>query len=98
MNPLQHILIFAVRTYRLLISPAQLFLFGSNGGCRFTPTCSQYAIDAWAGHGAVAGSWLAAKRICRCNPFTAGGHDPAPEKGAKVSQMPGQQVLVKLNG
>jgi putative membrane protein insertion efficiency factor len=79
MNLLQHILIWAIRAYRLVISPAQFFIFGANGGCRFTPSCSQYAMDAIARRGAVAGSWLAAKRICRCHPFNAGGHDPAPE-------------------
>ncbi|HEY1663995.1 MAG TPA: membrane protein insertion efficiency factor YidD [Verrucomicrobiae bacterium] len=98
MNLFQHILVFAVRIYRLIISPAQLFLFGPHGGCRFTPTCSQYAINAVAGHGAVAGSWLAAKRICRCHPFAESGDDPVPEKSAKFSQMPGQQVSLKLNG
>jgi hypothetical protein len=82
-NPLPHILIFAIRAYRLTISPAQLFLFGPSGGCRFTPTCSAYALDAVQEHGAVAGSFLAAKRICRCHPWGGCGHDPVPktEKG-----------------
>jgi hypothetical protein len=76
MNPLQHILIFAIRVYRLAISPAQFFLFGPAGGCRFTPTCSQYAMDAIRAHGAMAGGWLALKRICRCHPWGDCGHDP----------------------
>jgi len=79
-NPLQHILIFAVRGYRLTLSPAQTFLFGA-GGCRFTPTCSQYALEAVQTHGALTGSALAAKRICRCHPWGDCGHDPVPEKG-----------------
>lgn len=87
MNLFQHILIFAVRVYRLLVSPAQIFFFGPTSGCRFTPSCSQYAMDAVAGHGAITGSWLAARRICRCHPFTAGGHDPAP-KTPKMVQQP----------
>jgi putative membrane protein insertion efficiency factor len=78
-NPLQHILIFAVRAYRLTISPAQIFLFGASG-CRFTPTCSQYALDAVQAHGALTGSALAAKRICRCHPWGDCGHDPVPAK------------------
>ncbi|HEY3763027.1 MAG TPA: membrane protein insertion efficiency factor YidD [Verrucomicrobiae bacterium] len=78
MNPLQHILIWAIRAYRLLISPAQLFIFGASGGCRFTPSCSQYAMDAIVARGALAGSVMAANRICRCHPFASGGHDPAP--------------------
>jgi putative membrane protein insertion efficiency factor len=79
-NPLQHILILAVRGYRLTISPAQTFLFGGNAGCRFTPTCSQYALDAVQKHGAISGSVLAAKRICHCHPWGGCGHDPVPEK------------------
>jgi putative membrane protein insertion efficiency factor len=79
-NPLQHILIFAVRVYRLTLSPAQAFLFGPAGGCRFTPTCSQYALEAIRARGALAGSGLAAKRIGRCHPWGGCGHDPVPEK------------------
>jgi len=69
-------LIFIVRIYQLVVSPAQSFLFGPAGGCRFTPTCSQYALDAVNEHGVITGGWLAAKRICRCHPFGGGGHDP----------------------
>jgi hypothetical protein len=78
-NPLQHILIFAVRLYRLVISPAQTFLFGATGGCRFTPTCSVYALEAVREHGALTGGTLAVKRICRCHPWGGCGHDPVPE-------------------
>jgi len=73
------LLIFAIRLYQLIISPAQIFLFGANGGCRFTPTCSQYAMDAVREQGILTGSWLAAKRICRCHPFGNCGHDPVPK-------------------
>jgi putative membrane protein insertion efficiency factor len=79
-NPLQHILIFAIRAYRWTVSPAQLFLFGPTGGCRFTPTCSQYAMAAIHARGALAGGALAAKRICRCHPWGGCGHDPVPGK------------------
>jgi uncharacterized protein len=74
------VLIFSVRLYRLTLSPAQTFLFGATGGCRFTPTCSVYALDAVREHGAVAGTILATKRICRCHPWGGCGHDPVPEK------------------
>ncbi len=77
------ILIFAVRIYRLILSPAQTFLFGPTGGCRFTPTCSAYAMDALREHGAVAGTVLAAKRICRCHPWGGCGHDPVPKSGKR---------------
>jgi putative membrane protein insertion efficiency factor len=79
-NPFQHILISAVRVYRLTISPAQTFLFGAGFGCRFTPSCSVYAMDAVREHGAVKGAVLATKRICRCHPWAEYGHDPVPLK------------------
>ena len=61
-----------VRGYRLLLSP----WLGSS--CRFTPTCSAYALDALERHGAAAGSYLAAARIARCHPWCEGGTDPVP--------------------
>jgi len=76
----KHLLIFAVRLYRWVVSPAQTFLFGATGGCRFTPTCSAHAIDAIREHGAVVGTTLAVKRICRCHPWGQCGHDPVPGK------------------
>lgn len=51
--------------------------------CRFTPTCSQYAIEAITVHGALKGSFLSIKRILRCNPLCKGGYDPVPEKREK---------------
>ncbi|HXZ95250.1 MAG TPA: membrane protein insertion efficiency factor YidD [Dehalococcoidia bacterium] len=46
--------------------------------CRFQPTCSQYALEAIRKYGFARGSWLAAKRIIRCNPLSEGGYDPVP--------------------
>ena len=80
MNLAQHILATAIKLYRLILSPAKLFLFGSHAQCRFTPTCSGYALEAITSHGAVAGSWLAVKRICRCHPWGGCGPDPVPLK------------------
>jgi putative membrane protein insertion efficiency factor len=83
-NLFQHILIFAVRVYRLTVSPAQAFLFGANSGCRFTPTCSIYAMDAVREHGGITGTILSARRICRCHPWGKCGHDPVPEKEFRI--------------
>ena len=74
-----------IRLYQLTISPAQTFLFGPAGGCRFTPTCSQYAAEAVREHGAITGGWLAAKRICRCHPLGDCGHDPVSTKTQGVN-------------
>jgi putative membrane protein insertion efficiency factor len=73
-------LTLAIRVYQLTISPAQAFLFGSTAGCRFTPTCSQYTMDAVREHGVMAGGWLAMKRICHCHPWGCCGHDPVPKQ------------------
>ncbi|MDE2048548.1 MAG: membrane protein insertion efficiency factor YidD [Betaproteobacteria bacterium] len=62
-----------VRTYQLLLRP------WLGGQCRFTLRCSDYALAALQRHGALAGSYLAARRIARCNPWCAGGHDPVPD-------------------
>jgi putative membrane protein insertion efficiency factor len=66
-----------LRGYRYFISP----LLGPT--CRFHPSCSQYAEQAIETHGALRGGWLAAGRLCRCGPWTAGGHDPVPERTAQ---------------
>jgi putative membrane protein insertion efficiency factor len=61
-----------IRGYQLVISPAL------PAACRFTPTCSQYALEAVQRYGALKGSWLAARRLARCHPFHPGGTDPVP--------------------
>ena len=66
------LLITLVRAYQLLLSPLL------PPACRYVPSCSQYAVEALQRHGAARGSWLAAKRICRCHPFRPGGYDPVP--------------------
>jgi putative membrane protein insertion efficiency factor len=86
-NAAQHILVFCVRVYRWVISPANAVLFGPLGRCRFTPSCSEYALEALRGHGALAGSWLALKRIGRCHPWGGCGHDPVPATQSKVSSL-----------
>jgi putative membrane protein insertion efficiency factor len=85
-NLFQHRLIFLIRVYRWTISPAQTLLFGGDAGCRFTPTCSVYALEALREHGAVAGTALATKRICRCHPWGGCGHDPVPKSGKRKAE------------
>lgn len=56
-------------------------LFPFSGGCRFQPTCSEYAAIAVARHGWLRGGWMALRRLLRCHPFAHGGFDPVPLKG-----------------
>jgi len=69
---LARVLIAAVRFYQLAISPWM------PAACRYTPTCSAYAIEALREHGAVRGLWLTARRLGRCHPWGGCGHDPVP--------------------
>lgn len=70
---MRKILIALIKVYRFTLSP----FIGQH--CRFTPTCSQYATEAIEQHGAIKGSWMAAKRLSKCHPFHTGGWDPVPE-------------------
>lgn len=69
---IRRLMIYMVRFYQLAISP----MFPSC--CRYTPTCSQYAIEAISKYGPLKGGWLALKRILRCNPWGGSGYDPVP--------------------
>ncbi len=62
-----------VRAYQVLLSPLL------PASCRYSPSCSHYAIEALEKHGALRGGWLAVKRIARCHPFRPGGYDPVPD-------------------
>lgn len=75
---MRRVLITLVKGYRLLLSP----WLGSS--CRFTPTCSAYALEALERHGAAAGSYLAAARLARCHPWCEGGFDPVPAQPARL--------------
>lgn len=70
---MQRLLMTLVRGYQLLLSP------WLGGACRFEPTCSNYALQALERHGAATGGYLTLKRIGRCHPWCAGGHDPVPD-------------------
>jgi putative membrane protein insertion efficiency factor len=66
------IFIIPIKIYQILISP----LLGPS--CRFTPTCSQYTIEAIQKYGPLKGGWLGFRRILRCHPWGGCGHDPVP--------------------
>jgi putative membrane protein insertion efficiency factor len=66
--------IFAIDLYRHTISPMRL------PTCRFSPTCSQYAVEALTEYGLIRGGWLAAVRLLKCGPWHRGGWDPVPER------------------
>jgi putative membrane protein insertion efficiency factor len=66
-------LLVGIRVYQVALAPLMPY------GCKFEPSCSRYAAEAIAKHGALRGSRLAIGRILRCRPFTRGGHDPVPE-------------------
>jgi len=70
---MKKIIILLVKAYRAVISPL------IPPSCIYTPTCSQYAIEAVEKHGAVRGTVLAVKRLSRCHPWHKGGYDPVPE-------------------
>ena len=69
-SPAARLLIAAVRGYQIVISP------WLGASCRFTPTCSGYAVEALRKYGAVRGAWKAAGRVARCHPWGGRGYDP----------------------
>lgn len=71
---LKYLALKLLRAYQLLISP----MLGQN--CRFSPSCSNYAMQAIERFGFFKGTWLTTRRLLRCHPFHPGGHDPIPEK------------------
>ncbi|MCQ2355091.1 MAG: membrane protein insertion efficiency factor YidD [Clostridia bacterium] len=73
---MKHLCIALIRFYRKYLSPLK-----RNPTCRFTPTCSAYALEAYQKRGFFAGTILTVWRILRCNPYCAGGYDPVPEHG-----------------
>ena len=72
MTILRAALIAPIRLYQWTLSP----LLGVN--CRYAPSCSAYAVEAIATHGALRGGWLGLKRILRCHPWGGSGYDPVP--------------------
>ena len=79
-SPAARALMLATRAYQLGLAPVL------GGQCRFVPSCSAYAMEAFATHGAMRGTVLAGARVLRCSPFCAGGHDPVPP--ARIAAKP----------
>jgi putative membrane protein insertion efficiency factor len=69
---MKKLLLLIVRGYQLLLRPVL------PPACRFSPSCSQYSLEAINKYGALKGAWLSIKRIIRCNPWNPGGYDPVP--------------------
>lgn len=79
MSPVAFVLRIIIRFYQLTLSA----LIGRH--CRFAPSCSEYAREAIGTHGALRGSWLAARRLCRCHPWGGSGYDPVPPRRADAA-------------
>lgn len=71
---MKYVAILLIKFYRKFISPLKAPC------CRFTPTCSEYALEAFKKRGFIVGFMLTVWRVLRCNPFGKGGYDPVPEK------------------
>ena len=82
---MKHLMIWLIRLYRKVISPLK------PPCCRFTPTCSAYALEAFTKRGFFVGLILTTGRILRCNPFFRGGYDPVPEKGFRNPKPKGNE-------
>lgn len=77
---MKHVLIWLIRGWRFAISP----LYGQV--CRYHPSCSAYALQAVTDHGSLRGSWLAARRLTRCHPWSDGGYDPVPPRAGTAAE------------
>lgn len=89
---LRRFLIGSVRLYRVAISP------WTPPSCRFTPTCSAYAIEAIEEHGSLRGGWMALRRIGRCHPFGGQGFDPVPGGAVEASVKSGRSGTDDADG
>lgn len=88
-DALKNCVMWGIQGYRHVVSPLL------PPTCRYTPTCSQYALRAVELYGAGRGSWLAMKRIARCHPFHPGGYDPVPQGLWQVGNASLEQIVCK---
>src|SRR6266571_6089224 len=80
--------VFFIRVYQCTLSPLLTLICGPSWGCRFTPTCSAYFLEAIETHGVARGSWLGLKRLARCQPWGGTGYDPVPARKSKWHKVP----------
>ena len=88
---MKHLMIWLIRLYQKFISPIK------PNCCRFTPTCSAYAVEAFQKRGFFVGTVLTVWRILRCNPFCKGGYDPVPEKGFRNPKNADNREKAEIN-
>ena len=84
---MKKILIFIIRFYQIYLSPLK------STKCPYYPTCSAYGLEAVKTHGALKGTFLAAWRILRCNPFSKGGYDPVPQMKYQMKYQRKKEVV-----
>ncbi|WP_375477871.1 membrane protein insertion efficiency factor YidD [uncultured Jatrophihabitans sp.] len=78
-RPAVRAVVAVLRLYRMAVSPLR------PPACRYVPTCSAYAVEALETHGLLRGAWLSVRRLLRCHPFHAGGHDPVPPRVGRTA-------------
>lgn len=81
-----------IRFYQRFISP------GLPPSCRYSPSCSSYAVESLQTHGALRGSWLAIRRVGRCHPWHAGGYDPVPPVRERAGRLGSSASVNSLSG
>lgn len=70
--------ILLIKFYQIVMSPVKIILLGASARCKFTPTCSEYALQAFQKHNFLYAMYLSIKRILKCHPFSSGGIDEVP--------------------
>jgi len=88
---------FLIRIYQCTFSPLLTLICGPGSGCRFTPTCSAYFLEAIETHGVARGSWMGLKRLARCQPWGGCGYDPVPppEKELRIVAAHGDKLAAQ---